>query len=53
MNMSAAKDQEAESNEVPPHLLADQLLRMVRECGFDDEDARELMEAAGQNEPNE
>jgi hypothetical protein len=35
---SSAKDQEAYSTSVPPHLLAYQLIQMGRECGFDEKE---------------
>jgi hypothetical protein len=50
---SSAKDQEAYSTSVPPHLLAYQLIQMGRECGFDEKEEGELLEAAGQENPNE
>jgi hypothetical protein len=47
---SSAGSQEQEENikTVPPFLLAEELIRMGQECGFDDKEEGELLEAAGQ-----
>lgn len=42
-----------ESTPIPPQLLAEQLIRMGRECGFDDKEEEELLEAAAQENLNE
>jgi hypothetical protein len=44
---SAKDDQDASSSNMPPPLTVHQLIRLGRECGFDEKEEGELMEAAG------
>jgi hypothetical protein len=39
---------EEESSSVPPPLIAEQLIRMGQECGFDEKEEGELIETASQ-----
>jgi hypothetical protein len=40
------KEQEDDDSFIPPHLDMHQLIRLGRDCGFDDKDEGELVEAA-------
>jgi hypothetical protein len=50
-NSSAlGQDQEESSRSLPPFLLAEELAHMGQECGFDDKEEGELLEAAARME---
>jgi hypothetical protein len=44
---AVGRDQEGNSRAPPPFLLIEELIRMSQECGFDDKEEGELLEAAG------